>query len=311
MSARRWNDMIWNQWILDDCEEVRAYRQRTGEARERMVRSVRDGKPTSPFEDTLWKHGILAEFLKRSTGPFRGKCAYCDGPAVTPGARADIDHFRPKGSVRHADGRIVVLRVDVSGKPIKHPGYYWLAYELENFRLACQRCNREYKRDYFPVAGEHSTSTDDDAAEEAILVDPCGPEDPARHIGILRNGVVFGRTYKGKITIEVFGLNERGLPDSRRDAYEQTCDWAAKYLNFDPDIAPAVYKRRLQKVLDARSGHFTHTLARRLACRDVVEKWAERLGLHELPTEIADLISSDTVATSFNRSLLLAAVSQP
>lgn len=53
-------------------------------------------------------------------------CAYCDRDL--PGNdRGDVEHFRPKSR------------------------YWWLAYDFGNYYLACNPCNRQYKKDAFPL----------------------------------------------------------------------------------------------------------------------------------------------------------------
>src|SRR5690349_15789278 len=53
------------------------------------------------------------------------KCWYIE--CLNPGTDDDVDHYRPK------------LKVD---EEPDHPGYYWKAFDLDNFRLASHRANR-------------------------------------------------------------------------------------------------------------------------------------------------------------------------
>ena len=62
-------------------------------------------------------------------------CAYC-GCDLRRNDPGDVEHFRPKGSL--------------SDDP-SHGGYWWLAYDLSNFVLACRCCNSTFKRSCFPV----------------------------------------------------------------------------------------------------------------------------------------------------------------
>lgn len=101
------------------------------------------------------------------------KCWYCE----TKQSRAenDVDHFRPKGRVQGCSG---------------HPGYYWLAADLANFRLSCQYCNRPGstrtrdpeggKADHFPLSDEAARCylpSDDLCAEGVVLLDPTVVDD--------------------------------------------------------------------------------------------------------------------------------------
>ena len=52
------------------------------------------------------------------------KCWYCESKILRP--NSDVDHFRPKAGVT------------CERQPLaEHDGYYWLAYDWQNFRLSC------------------------------------------------------------------------------------------------------------------------------------------------------------------------------
>ncbi|MFB6607888.1 HNH endonuclease [Streptomyces noursei] len=118
-----------------------------------------------------WAEDAVRDLLLGLVGV---KCWYCETLIV----RADItvDHFRPKSEV-----------LDVPG----HPGYWWLAYEVSNYRIACKHCNsggaryngvREgrAKGSQFPLIGgtRARTSVDDLNSEQPLLLDPAHPRDP-------------------------------------------------------------------------------------------------------------------------------------
>jgi hypothetical protein len=52
-----------------------------------------------------------------------GKCWYCEAKIE----QGDVDHFRPKNKVSEAPD---------------HEGYWWLAFDTDNFRYSCPFCNR-------------------------------------------------------------------------------------------------------------------------------------------------------------------------
>jgi uncharacterized protein (TIGR02646 family) len=94
------------------------------------------------------------------------KCWYCE----TEQERSDnpIDHYRPKSM------------------------YWWLAFELSNFRFCCTYCNsrredpesdlRGGKQDLFPLKDEsmRAKTPDEVEDEEPLLLDPCVYEDHKR-----------------------------------------------------------------------------------------------------------------------------------
>src|SRR5580658_3529436 len=58
---------------------------------------------------------------------FNHRCSFCECSILrNPG---DVEHYRPKSEVDD----------DKS-----HPGYYWLAFDIDNLLLSCEDCNRRY-----------------------------------------------------------------------------------------------------------------------------------------------------------------------
>lgn len=105
------------------------------------------------------------------------KCWYSEAPESV--SRYQVDHFRPHGRAKQA------LRDTCEG-------YSWLAFDIDNFRLAgvlCNTQNQEYseetvgKGDWFPLLDPskraHPTSRDC-SAESPILLDPVDRDDPCK-----------------------------------------------------------------------------------------------------------------------------------
>ncbi len=110
---------------------------------------------------------------------------------------------------------------DDQGRPIRHPGYYWLAYDWRNLLPACVKCNQPAvisgrkvgKHNRFPVGGRHAQQPHEVAAEEPLLIHPASgrPEDdPERHLMVDTNtGVMGHHTERGRVCIDIFALNLR------------------------------------------------------------------------------------------------------
>lgn len=150
-----------------------------------------------------------------------GKCWYCE--TSIDRADANVDHYRPKGAVVESPN---------------HPGYWWLAIEWQNLRLACQFCNQKRrdtlhgttggKADHFPLASEEARAfapQDDLLAETTMLLDPSEGEDfrlltfgadgqPA----FAPNGTSNGSIDESRVqkSIELYHLNHRGIVDQRK-----------------------------------------------------------------------------------------------
>lgn len=132
------------------------------------------------------------------------KCCYCEKREEQAKYR-DVEHYRPKSR------------------------YWWLTWTWENLLFACIDCNREHKRDHFPleegcaplVAEQLPPSGD----ERPLVIDPSNPSvDPALEIEFRRIKVdgrerwsPHGLSDRGRKTIEVCGLDRTGLLDLYAD----------------------------------------------------------------------------------------------
>jgi uncharacterized protein (TIGR02646 family) len=152
------------------------------------------------------------------------KCWYCESREI----RSDraVDHFRPKNNVRDADP--------------PHDGYWWLAFDLTNYRLCCTFCNSRRtdrgtgvvggKGDYFPVHDETKRLQPEAKSfhkEGALLLDPCNPTDVSllwfEDDGSARSkydksdkALAFKRA---ELSIDYYNLNEREIKDERKAIY--------------------------------------------------------------------------------------------
>ncbi|GJG94333.1 AAA family ATPase [Cupriavidus pauculus] len=142
---------------------------------------------------------------------FFDKCAYCESYIPAKGKPTPyLDRFRPTSGAIGANGAV------------SPDAYWWLAYEWENMYSCCVHCNRA-KGSRFPVRGKRaSPGTKGDALknEKALLVDPCNDE-PDDHLFFHTDGLVSGKTYKGRTTVEVFALNRDELVKRRAEAARQ------------------------------------------------------------------------------------------
>lgn len=168
------------------------------------------------------------------------KCAYCERelPHARPGAprspgsvERDVEHFRPKSSVKAwkvpkalaADG--IAPQTGAASN-----GYYKLAYELENYAIACKTCNSSLKGDRFPIGGARDPDGGSPAAlnraEKPYLIFPIGTidDDPEMLIGFV-GATPVARRRKGshgylraRVTIEFFGLADA---DARSELFTE------------------------------------------------------------------------------------------
>lgn len=184
-------------------------------------------KKNTAFEFKAYKDDNVREALAKLFGR---KCAYCESvyTAVSP---VDVEHFRPKGAIITADGKQIPR------------GYFWLAADWENLLPSCADCNRERKQvtlptgevrksgkaEHFPLADEKKRATRPAqlAGEDPLLLNPC-VDRPEQHLeffdkdgqkALLRPRAA---SRKGERSIDVYGLNRKGLVEERQYFVAQT-----------------------------------------------------------------------------------------
>ena len=187
------------------------------------------GRAIEHFRPGAWKRGSRFRFSAYDTPELRealleafdGVCAYCE----TPLASMEIEHFRPKGDVQTKEGR-------------RGFGYYWLANTWENLLPSCPECNSDRYRqladgsvvktgkgNWFPLEdeGARASEPEQEKRERALLLHPYEDE-PADHLEFVEDAFVRARrdtdgmpSRCGETTIELLGLNRRGLFEARRD----------------------------------------------------------------------------------------------
>jgi hypothetical protein len=121
--------------------------------------------------DGTWAHDDVLRTLRRVAG---NKCWYSE--VKLDGADPNVDHFRPKGQVREVDG-------DLQNTGTVSDGYWWLAFEFANYRLAAMHANQRRvdedthggKWDYFPIRGNRTPEGTPigQIIEDVLALDPC------------------------------------------------------------------------------------------------------------------------------------------
>ncbi len=242
----------WNNWTLR-CQSATAELTRR-----------RDLGQSPEIDESLYKE-FKDSLYMAPDGPFRGKCAYCED-TIAGDQPGDIEHYRPKKEVRDIRNRIIMrLENDVQ---TPHPGYYWLAYDWKNLLASCNSCNRrrlptsqqQGKGNRFPVDGDYAWKPGDEVDEKPLLLNPLW-DDPGEHLSIDETGTFSALSARGEVTLELFRLNDRGLPDRRASLYEDTSNAVKIAIISLIDLGqndPKVVKklRRLDKIL-AGCGEFT------------------------------------------------------
>lgn len=164
------------------------------------------------------------------------KCAFCERKLESK-KEYDVEHFRPKGSVKpwpvppELTNAGVVVKQPANG--VKEDGYHLLAYNLLNYSVACAKCNSELKSDYFPIFWNRESNGTDPVQlnkdECPLLVFPIGKIDDNPEDIITFHGFSpiakppadkFGHQ-RALLTIKFFKLDDR---NQRRELFRGRAD---------------------------------------------------------------------------------------
>lgn len=136
-------------------------------------------------------------------------CCFCES-RITHISSGDVEHFRPKQGYLQDNNDL-----------FHKPGYFWLAYDWSNLLFACERCNRRYKQNLFPlknIANRCNPNINFDiSSEEPLFVDP-SKVDPSMHIEF-RGTMITHKTPEGDVTITELDLNRADLYEMRIDSF--------------------------------------------------------------------------------------------
>lgn len=148
-----------------------------------------------------------------------GKCAFCEAKVLVTG-RGDVEHYRPKGEVHELPVNPRSLGVQIAhastpkgrlkGACVAILGYWWLAYDWDNWLFACTCCNQDWKQTFLPMADRPRITVVEhcEHGENPLLLHPYGGPDPVKHLAFTRDGMISARDASpwGDATIDTCGL---------------------------------------------------------------------------------------------------------
>jgi 5-methylcytosine-specific restriction endonuclease McrA len=202
--------------------EPEDFQRRVEKARAAIHAMVRRGdRPSSDDFVNCW-----TRFRDHFVAAQHGKCAYCERDVASV-AYGDIEHVRPKAGLQEltADRARWGKETEGGGVEDRAPrkvsdwGYPWLAYEWANYVLACEKCNRAWKRNLFPVAEGPRLLPPGARPETPLLLNPFEGPDPVKHLAFDERGDISARdgSRHGEATIRTCGLHRERLRTRRED----------------------------------------------------------------------------------------------
>ncbi len=203
--------------------------------RERVREAIEQGRKPPWGDRPLWsKLDVKEAFLKAQ---FK-KCGYCEASVVN--INQSIDHFYPKGAIRWR------MLKGMSQSELELPiGFWWRAFDWDNYILACEYCNRA-KSCYFPVVEGLEGPMPDipRQLEQALqfrvtplLLNPYEPFTPSEHFDYPGLGMLVGVTREGLETIAICDLAAERLNEARASTATRASNLATEYLMAKTDQA--------------------------------------------------------------------------
>lgn len=187
----------------------------------RLIKKIEHENDSKKRSELIGKLASVPRgFTDRLANRWGGKCWYCE--RKLPLSELVIEHFRPKRRV--------------TGLP-DHGGYWWLAGDARNFRIACKNCNCRWtnpdglvagKGNYFPLLDESTRAASrraDIRSEAPLLYDPVNASDCAG-LGFQSDGTCNPRARgvieynRGYSSIVLYNLNNPALVDDRKKLWD-------------------------------------------------------------------------------------------
>ncbi|WP_156398872.1 hypothetical protein [Methylobacterium sp. Leaf469] len=187
---------------------------------------------------------IWSELKTHMASLSHDKCWYSEKRIAV--SELEVDHWRPKNRV--------------TGVRPPHKGYWWLAFDWKNFRLAYSLINKrrtdartksvQGKGCRFPLIDEKARVPDvasaSIAGESPKLIDPCIASDVLLLDYAVEDGLVVERHKKtenekkferAKVSIDLFHLNEGNLILDRHALYVAIDHWARQIEDLEKQRA--------------------------------------------------------------------------
>jgi len=203
--------------------------------------ALEDRTTPSEFPD-LW-----GQYKAAFRSAQKQKCCWCEAEETT--GTGAIDHYAPKASVATLvdQGKELNDRTNVRGRKVDRlhdVGYWWLAYDWENWVFSCERCNTAWKKTLFPVLESPHPRPDPAADYTPLLLHPFGDEDPLDHLAVDSVGQISARrrSARGAATITACGLDRESLRGARQKVVTSTRNWCKWVDLTDGDAQTAALR---------------------------------------------------------------------
>ncbi|MBE8891071.1 HNH endonuclease family protein [Klebsiella grimontii] len=239
------------RWICkDEIEEylTQEWRDLADQAKAELI-AAPDEEARKAILKRVASSNVWRDFYKLLPDSLKRKCWYCEAEEI----RSDmpVDHFRPKSRVE--DDK-------------QHEGYWWLAFDWQNYRCACTFCNSRRVFDEteggkacrFPLENpeERAFAPADNVKlsnERPYFLDPFNPDDEKLlwfdndGLPIAQPSATAEQQTKVKNSIEIFHLHESRIARARNKVRLEVERQVRKIKDNDDVQAAKAKLRRMVK----------------------------------------------------------------
>ena len=230
-------------------------------AKLQLVQNQINANEKPKFVDSFWGK-YKSHFMKAQNR----KCGYCEMKVTDYG---DMEHYHPKSTVHKLESvgqeRENLHNLEKGSRTFSNlceRGYWWLAYDWDNYLLSCKLCNQAYKKAFFPIKEARSpnpngidtfpcANPEEDDNETPLIMNPFDTDlNPGDHIKFTKSGQIIPRNDSefGKATIEICGLDRDSLNEARQWAVGMIYKF---YKNFaDSEDGSEQERNSVNNILD-------------------------------------------------------------
>lgn len=211
---------------LDLPEEIKKWQEEAAKITQQLLdaQSTEERNRIIDNNQTHWRKEELVKWLSDLSFD---KCWFTE--TSFGGDYQEVEHFRPKKGTKEIDG----------SKCENHNGYYWLAFELSNYRL-CKRRPNLRKSTFFPICDQRFRALNPAQTwsdETPFFLDPLNEADVLL-LSFNDDGTPVPQENIGKIdlervkfTIDKYFLDERILNKRRAETWMTVRTCFNQYLN--------------------------------------------------------------------------------
>jgi hypothetical protein len=251
----------------------------------KVLAELRAAPTTDDRSRVLARNASLwADVKEILAGTSHGKCWYCESRDTR--SDAAVDHFRPKNAVKECP---------------EHEGYWWLAFDLQNYRYCCTYCNstrldrsrggKGGKQTHFPLLNPENRVFEegDCSGERPVLLDPTVAAD-AILLYFREDGVPVPRYsgqkhHRAERSIEIYHLHHTELIERRLETLNRAQELInlgrAYYLDWvndaDPALAFELVIKQLQQLCAPEAEYSTAVKDLIKGLRDDEHAWIDQI----------------------------------